>query len=307
MVQMPERLVQEQGIDRFPLVKTGLVVLTLNPGPEWIRWLEALKKQTFYPERVLVIDSGSTDGSLDATRQAGLQLKLIRKEDFGHGKTRQFAVELLNDVEFIVFMTQDAVLANFDSLEKLIQGLMPSDVGAAFGRQLPRIGANPIEAHARLFNYPERSRVKSMEDVAELGIKTPFISNSFAAYKRKALMEVGGFPADLNFGEDVFVASRLLLKGWKISYVAESKVYHSHDLSLLEEFRRYIQVGKFYGKEQWITDEFGRTGGEGKRFLISEWKHLVLNRLTLIPLALLRSWLKFLGYNWGRFWVGFRV
>lgn len=296
---MPERLGQEQGIDSFPPEKTGLVVLTLNPGPDWARWIEALKKQMFYPGRVLIIDSGSTDGSFDLSIQAGLQVQSIRKEDFGHGKTRQLAVDLLADVDVIVFMTQDAVLADSDALGNLIQGLMPSDVGAAFGRQLPRIEANPIEAHARLFNYPERSRIKSLEDAAELGIKTPFFSNSFAVYKRKVLMEVGGFPAEVNFGEDVFVASRLLLKGWKIAYVAESRVYHSHAYSLGEEFRRYVQVGKFYGREKWIVQTFGKAGGEGKRFFISEWKYLVLNRFTLIPLALLRSALKFLGYRFG--------
>lgn len=280
--------------------KVGLAVLTLNPGSDWIRWLEALGKQSFRPDRILDIDSGSEDGSPDLSLDAGMELHRISREDFGHGKTRQLAVEILSDVDVIVFMTQDAILADSDSLEELIEGLVPSEIGATFGRQLPRIGASPIEAHARLFNYPEQSRVKSLEDVPELGIKTPFFSNSFGAYKRKALLEVGGFPEGVNFGEDVFVASRMLLKGWKIAYVAESKVYHSHDYSLGEEFRRYVQVGKFYGREKWIVQTFGRTGGEGKKYVLSELRFLAMNRFTMIPLEIFRSAVKFLGYHFGK-------
>ena len=300
---MPEHI-QEKGCGQRRrgdlLKKVGLAVLTLNPGPDWTRWLEALGKQSFRPARILDIDSGSVDGSPELSRDEGLEVHRITKEDFGHGKTRQLAVEILSDVDIIVFMTQDAILADSDALMTLVNSLEPSDIGAAFGRQLPRIGANPIETHARLFNYPEESRVKSLEDVPELGIKTPFFSNSYAAYKRKALMEVGGFPDDVNFAEDVYVASRLLLKGWKIAYVAESKVYHSHDYSLREEFGRYVQVGRFYGKEKWIGRAFGKTAVEGKMFVLSELKFLAVRRFTLIPMAFLRSILKFIGYHSGR-------
>ena len=65
----------------------------------------------------------------------------------------------------------------------------------------PGRGANPIEAHARLFNYPPVSAIRSLEDAAAMGFKAIFFSNSFGAYRRTALEQVGGFPKESNFGE----------------------------------------------------------------------------------------------------------
>ncbi|BBI49658.1 hypothetical protein HORIV_20790 [Vreelandella olivaria] len=64
----------------------------------------------------------------------------------------------------------------------------------AFGRQLPHPDASPIAAHARYFNYPDESRVVATADIPRLGIKTAFLSNSFAAYRREALSARAGFP-----------------------------------------------------------------------------------------------------------------
>ena len=125
-------------------------------------------------------------------------------------------------------------------------------------------------ARARRFNYPPLSRTKRLADAAELGIKTCFSSDSFAAYRHAALKAVGGFPADVIGTEDAHVAGRLLLAGWAVRYEADARVHHSHDYGLLEEMRRYFDIGVFYGRERWIAEHFGRAGGEGRRFLRSE-------------------------------------
>jgi len=278
----------------------GLVVLTLNPGPSFVACLDAMRHQTLSPDELLVIDSQSTDGYPEKAASYGFAFHRIRREEFGHGKTRQLAIEILTGSEIIVFMTQDAILEKPDSLANLIKGLETPEVGAAYGRQLPRKDATPIEAHARLFNYPDRSRVQSLEDIPELGIKTPFFSNSFSAYKKNALMDVGGFPLHLNFGEDVYVASKLILKGWRIAYVAEATVLHSHRFSYREEWNRYLQVGEFYGREAWILQAFGSTRGEGKKFVMSEVRYLFPRYLYLLPSSLFRTALKFLGYHAGK-------
>lgn len=286
--------------DALTRKRIGLVVLTLNPGPSFVDWLDAVRHQTLCPDELLVIDSQSTDSYPEQAVRYGFAFHRIRREEFGHGKTRQLAVEILTGSEIIIFMTQDAILEKTDSLAHLIKGLESSEVGAAYGRQLPRKDASPIEAHARLFNYPDSSRVKSLEDIQELGIKTPFISNSFSAYKKNALMDVGGFPPHLNFGEDVYVASKLILKGWRIAYVAEATVFHSHWFTYREEWNRYLQVGQFYGREAWIIQAFGSTKGEGKKFVLSEIGYLFSKNALLIPSSLFRTILKFVGYHVGK-------
>jgi rhamnosyltransferase len=172
-------------------------------------------------------------------------------------------------------------------------------VAAAYGRQLPHPGAGPIEAHARLFNYPATGRVKTIDDRHTLGIKTVFLSNSFAAYRRADLQAAGGFPGHLIMGEDTYVAARLLQAGKKIAYCADACVFHSHDYTLLEEFRRYFDTGVLHAREPWIRAGFGGPGGEGWRFLKSEARHLMVHGPWLLPSAAARTALKLSGFRLG--------
>ena len=89
-----------------------------------------------------------------------------------------------------------------------------------------------------------------------MGFKTIFFSNSFAAYRRTALEQAGGFPRESNFGEDTAVAARLLQSGWGIAYVAEAQVYHSHACGCREEFP-LIRIGQLHVTEPWLPRHLG--------------------------------------------------
>ncbi len=280
-------------------LKIGLCVPTLNAGNEWKGWLREFLRQNISLDVSLVIDSSSNDRTVDLTRDAGLSVYQIEKASFNHGATRQLGVSMLPDVDVLVFMTQDAILASPDSINNLIHAFDNPEVGAAYGRQLPRKTASYIEEHSRIFNYPEKSRITSLEDSKKLGIKTAFISNSFAAYRCTALEEVGGFPLNTILGEDTYVAAKMLLKGKKIAYCADAKVYHSHGYSYLEEFRRYFDIGVFHSREKWFRDELGQAEGEGLRYVKSELNYLLRKNFLLIPSALLRAAFKLLGYRFG--------
>ncbi len=173
--------------------KVGLIVPTLNAGSFWESWLKAFEQQTRKPDYLLVIDSSSSDDTTNLARAQGFDVQVIPKAEFNHGGTRQFGVTLLSSVDIIVFLTQDALLASPDAIERLLAAFADEQVGAAYGRQLPHRNAGPIAAHARLFNYPAESQLRSLGDRARFGIKTVFISNSFAAYRRSALMQVERF------------------------------------------------------------------------------------------------------------------
>lgn len=280
-------------------LKIALCVPVLNPGKAAAVLLGSVAQQACQPDEVLVVDSDSEDGSAELFRAAGAQVVVIPRTEFDHGGTRQMAVEMLPHIDIIVFMTQDAVLAGKDDLKKLLACFEDECVGAAYGRQLPFPHAGEIEAHARHFNYPERSRVKDISDIPELGIKTAFISNSFAAYRRSALMEINGFPRDLILGEDTYVAAKLLLSGWKVAYCAEAQVFHSHDLTFGQEFRRYFDIGVLHGRESWLRQKFGQPHGEGARFVKSEFNYLRVRNPMLVPFALARNVIKLLAFRLG--------
>lgn len=202
----------------------------------------------------------------------------------------------------LIYLTQDAIPASPDSFANLLDELYAeADIGVAYGRQLPHPGAGLLGAQARRFNYPPESRSKRLADASELGIKTCFSSDSFSAYRSDALAAVGGFPEDVIGSEDAYVAARLLQAGYAVRYAASAEVYHSHDYRLLEEFRRYFDIGVFYGRERWIRAAFGGAGGEGKRYVLAEIQALrAAGALYRVPEIALRSAFKLLGYRLGQ-------
>ncbi len=284
--------------DILAKMSSFVVIPTLNAAGDWPRLTYGLG--ALLPECVLIIDSSSSDETPELARAAGFRVHTISRAEFNHGGTRQLVAELLPEAEILVFLTQDAVLTGPKEFGKLLEPFTDSKVAAAFGRQLPRPAATPIEAHARLFNYPEQSSIRTWENREQFGFKAIFISNSFAAYRREALMAVGGFPKDVIFGEDTITAAKLLLSGWKIAYAAEAQVYHSHDYTWSQDFRRYFDIGVLHAREPWLLEEFGGTGGEGSRFVRSELHYLWRNHRAYIPSALIRTVLKLLGYRLGR-------
>ena len=204
------------------------------------------------------------------------------------------------DAEILIYLTQDAIPSDTDAFWNILAAFENPWIGAAYGRQLPRFGAGPIEAHARYFNYPPISRICDSESRKTVGFKAAFSSNSFAAYRRPALDQVGGFPSDTIFAEDSIVFARLQMAGWKTAYVADATVIHSHEYTIREEFSRYFDIGVFHTRESWIEMEFRTPYGEGLQFVISEIRYLFPRHIHLIPLAALHTLAKSIGYHLGR-------
>jgi rhamnosyltransferase len=278
----------------------GIVIPTLNAGRRWPECLAAIAAQTLKSHRLLVIDSNSTDDTVALARAAGFEVKQISRADFNHGGTRQWAVEYLGDCEFVVFLTQDSILAGPEALSELMRCFEDPKVAVAYGRQLPHQDANAMEAHARLFNYGEFSQTKDLAAREALGAKAFFCSNSFAAYRRTTLLQLGGFRRDLILGEDAEYAARAVLAGYGNAYCATAPAYHSHAYNVAEVFWRYFDTGVFHAHNPWMRERFGSFGGEGRRFVKSELGYLARHAPWLIPRALVHTIAKYVGYRLGR-------
>jgi rhamnosyltransferase len=101
--------------------------------------------------------------------------------------------------------------------------------------------------------------------------------------------------------EDVYVGAKAVLAGYTIHYNAEACVIHSHNYSLLEEFRRYFDIGVFYHQEKWIVESFSKAEKEGIKYVKAEIRHLINSgSKRLIPEMLLRTSLKYAGYLMGK-------
>lgn len=278
---------------------TSIIIPTLNAEKQLPGLLRALKSQTVLSE-IIVVDSSFSDDTAKIAESHGLKMMTVNKEDFDHGGTRNLGGKIAKG-DILIYLTQDALPLNEYSIENLVKLFKDEKVGAAFGRQLPYPEATLFGKHLRAFNYPGTSHVRSLMDKKKYGIKTPFISNSFAAYRKQALEEVGSFKENLIYGEDTYAGAKLLMAGYKIAYVSDAVVYHSHNYTVFQEFKRYFDLGVFHKREKWILDEFGRAEGEGKRYVKSEMLFLFKNRkYHLLPELFIRNGLKFAGYNLGK-------
>ena len=277
----------------------GVVIPTLNAGPKWDLVLDSITQQAGIKPRVLVIDSGSRDDTARRARSAGCEVIEISVNQFGHGKTRQQAIDAL-DCEFVVLMTQDAVLASPDSITTLLSAFLNPKVAVAYGRQLAASDANLSARILREFNYPAGSEVRSFSDRKRLGLKCAFNSNSFAAYRVSMLREVGGFDREAPVGEDILACAALLKAGYQSAYVSTAYVVHSHNYTFAQEYERYLQIGQMHAMRPELLKTFGRPEGEGMRLIRAELKE-ALRIAPWIGLAtLIRAAFKYLGYRRGR-------
>lgn len=275
------------------------IVPTYNGKNDFLRLAQSLKKQNVN-FNLLVVDSSSIDGTVELAEKYTNSVIVIPGSEFNHGGTRNFAARHAPDSDIFVFLTQDAYLASHDSLLNLLRGFDDPAVAAVCGRQLPHDDANPLASHARLFNYPADTEKKSLDDKFRLGIKTAFMSNSFSAYRSNVFFELGGFPDNTILSEDMYLTAKMILKGYKVVYCAEAAAKHSHNYTPWQEFRRYFDIGVFHACEPWIQKEFGGAGGEGMRYIRSEFSYLLKNAPSWIPRALITNACKLAGYKLGR-------
>jgi rhamnosyltransferase len=279
-------------------MKVSVIIPTRNAGKYLGRLFKTLREQTFRPVQILVVDSCSDDDTSTICKDSGADLIRIDATTFDHGGTRNLAASKAEG-EILVFMTHDTFLRDETDLENLINPLKNPMIAASFGRQIPTEDANPVEAFARSFNYPPTPTIKGIDDLPQLGIKTFFFSNVCSAIKKSVFEEVGRFPEKTIMNEDMFLAAKLIMKGYKIAYQPDAVVYHSHNYSLQTQFKRYFDIGVFFNRNKWIKD-VAKSEKEGIRYLREEIRFLFLNKqMAWIPYALVDTTNRFFGYRIG--------
>jgi len=279
----------------------SIIIPTLNGEKTLAEFFAALGRQTIQPDEILVGDSSSTDRTVEICRNGGAKIFPIERAEFDHGGTRTFlAKQAKGDV--VVFFTQDAILATRNSLELLVDALFKdATIACSYGRQLAASNATPVASHLRLFNYPAKSTIRGFDDRVRYGFKTIFISNSFAAYKKDRLKDVDYFKNGLIFGEDTCTLGRLLAEGHRVAYAGETAVYHSHNYSMIDEFRRSFDIGVLHNSEKWLLETYGSAEKIGASYIRSVFEKLFREKkYLLLADCFLRSSIKFAGYKLGR-------
>lgn len=279
-------------------MRISIIIPTLNAGTSIGKLLSMLISQDNPPLEIIIIDSSSNDNTVDIAKGFGAKVAVIPRHTFNHGKTRNMAaMEAHGDI--LVFMTQDALPMDNTLLNKLTDPLQIPDIAATYGRHIPRPGASPLEVFARQFSYPDTGSIRGIDDIRQYGIKTFRLSNVCSAFKKDLFLKAGMFHEGLRANEDMLITAKLIMNGYKVAYVPEAMVIHSHNDSLLKLFMRYYNIGSSLKRNKWIL-QYAPAEGEGIRFVKEQAQFVIrLHKYFLTPYIFLESITKYAGFRIG--------
>ena len=214
-------------------VSVSVVVPVKDGGPGLRACLEGVRAQGEL--ELLVIDSGSRDGSQATARELADELIEIEPAEFGHGRTRNLGAARASG-ELICFLTQDAIpVAGWLAAHREAFALDPR-VGASFGPHLPHADTSPMIAR-ELTEFFAGFAPNGGPALHRAGDLT-FLSNVNACYSRACWEELR-FP-ELDYSEDQAFGRAMLEAGWVKVFQPAAAVRHAHDYGPVEFMKRYF-------------------------------------------------------------------
>ena len=280
-----------------------VIIPTYKPDENFLKLIECLEKQTYPIHQIIIMNteekyfSGLLYGQ-QFEMEHNVSVSHVSKMEFDHGHTRKEAVKK-STAEIFVCMTDDAMPASDRLIENLIAPILEEKAEFSYARQLPRENAGIVESYTRLFNYPKESRIKSIKDLDQLGIKTYFFSNVCAAYRRDLYDEVGGFVDYTLFNEDMIFAANAMKAGYRIAYAADAEVVHSHHYTNKQQFHRNFDLGVSQAEHPEVFKDVP-SQSEGKKLVKKTINYLrEKNKQYLIPGYIITSAYKYFGFKMG--------
>lgn len=227
-------------------VKASVIIPTKNAGQHFSHVLEMLiSQQTAWPFDVLVVDSGSTDGTVDLVKHyVSVRLIEIPASEFGHGKTRNFAVANTTG-DYIAMLTQDALPASREWLSELVAAMdKDPQIAGVFGRHIAYPDASPftryeLEQHFEGFlpkpvvELDDQVRYEQEEGYRQF---LYFFSDNNALLRRSVWQKIP-YP-EVDFAEDQAWARLIIEAGYRKAYAHNAVVRHSHNYGFIERLHR---------------------------------------------------------------------
>jgi len=261
----------------------SLVIPTKDGGPLFKRVIAGLQAQARWKDvEFIIVDSQSSDDTVETARAAGAKIFTIPAAQFNHGATRDYAISQASS-NFVVLMVQDAVPSDADTIEKLVETLREDNVAGVYARQIPQPDADVITArnlNIHLTGRMERD-VHILKDKAAYDAMSPMEKYIFSNFDnvcsalRKDVWAQERF-GRINFGEDIDWSERVLKRGHKIVYEPAAAVIHSHDRPMSYEYKRaYVCHRK-------LVRQFGLRVIPTRAAALHGWYHLTKSDMKYI-------------------------
>jgi rhamnosyltransferase len=248
-----------EGVISLSTLKASVVILTYNAGPTFEALLDKLfAQETDFDYGIFVIDSGSTDGTVELARRYGAPVHQLAWAEFDHGATRDLGVSLSNG-EYVAFIVQDAVPLDERWLAAMVENLDRDElVAGVYGRQIPRPESSQLirvlvnggvtaglERREQFGGAPKRYAALPP---AERRMLAAF--DNVSSCLRRSVWEEFPF-GQTSFGEDLRWGKKVVEAGYKLVYEPRSAVFHSHERGAAYDLRRH------YVEQRLLLDLFG--------------------------------------------------
>lgn len=260
-------------------MRASVLIPVKNGGALLGDVLDAVRNQkTDWPFEILVVDSGSTDGSVELARSRGVNVFTIPPEEFRHGKTRNL-LAARSSGEFLVFLTQDAKPASQQWLASLVDGCdADASVAGAFGPHRAHPEARHVthrELEAHFSGFGSELNFSRLEDRlrfdSDPGYRQflHFFSSNNSCIRRSVWQKLP-LP-DVAFAEDQTWALEAIKAGYAKAYVPTAMVFHSHDFGVWETFQRNFDEARSferyfgYRMQSGVYDALRSSVGLGRR------------------------------------------
>lgn len=257
-------------------MKVDIICPLYNAEKEVMLQFKQIKNQSAYNDinKIRYVITKGNDKTLDIVKKIANEndkviFEEIESKDFSHSLTRENAAKSSN-ADIIVFITQDVIIEQNDWLYNLTKSIKNGECEASYSRQISK--SKGIEKYTREKNYPEESKIVTKEYLNEMGLRTFFFSDASSAIRNDIFKKLNYYDnKKLSISEDMYIAYKLIMNGYRIKYEAESVVIHSHNFKFKQLYKRYYDTGVFFKKNSYL-DKYGtnKTGGEMAKYVLKK-------------------------------------
>lgn len=268
----------------------SIVIRTYNEASHIGRLLEGILQQTIKDIEIILVDSGSTDNTLDIVGKYPVKVLQISPDDFTFGRSLNTGIDVAS-ADLIVIASAHVYPVYPDWLDHLLAPFSSPDVALTYGKQRGTSDTKFSEQQVFTRWFPENSAQRQNH---------PFCNNANAAIRRE-LWDKQPYDETISGLEDIAWAKWALNEGYAISYVAEAEIIHAHDETPQDVFNRYRREAMAF-KRIYPQESFSRW----------DFAHLVCSNIfndlwmSAREASIRQHFSGILWFRWMQFWGTFQ-